>query len=199
MHITDGVLSLPVVGGAAAIAGASLVYAIMGTKEEDVPRISLLSGAFFVFSLISIPVGPTSVHPLLGGLLGIVLGRKAPIAIFVGLLLQTLLFQHGGITSLGVNMLLVVIPALIAGKIFYGTKRLPVFARAALAGGIAVIGTVGLLVMLLLLSSPMYGEGLLSVVNILMAGYLPLTVIEASVTGFAINFLWRARPSLLQA
>ncbi|MCW3489419.1 CbiM family transporter [Dethiobacter alkaliphilus] len=197
MHITDGVVSLPVAGAAAAAAGVSLVYAVKNTKEEEIPRLSLLSGAFFVFSLISVPVGPTSVHPLLAGLLGIMLGVKAPIAIFIGLLLQALLFNHGGLTTLGVNLILVAVPALIAGKLFYVLKRLSVFTRAALVGGIGVMACVLLLVLLLLITDQLFADGRFSVVNILLIGYTPLMIVEAVVTGFAINFLYRSRPGLL--
>ena len=197
MHITDGIVSLPVAGAAAAVAGASLVYAVKNTLEEEIPRLSLLSGAFFVFSLISVPVGPTSVHPLLGGLLGIMLGRKAPIAIFIGLLLQALLFNHGGITTLGVNLLLVTVPALIAGQLFYSLKRPSVFVRATLAGGVGVICTVLLLIILLLFTDQLFATGQFSVVNILLVGYTPLVFVEGLVTGFAINFLYRSRPGLL--
>ena len=197
MHITDGVVSLPVAGVAAAVTGASLVYALKNTSEEEIPRISLLSGAFFVFSLISIPVGPTSVHPLLAGLLGIMLGRRAPLAIFIGLLLQALLFNHGGLTTLGVNMLLVAVPALFVGKLFYGLKRFSVFVRAALAGGVGVAACVMLLIFVLLLSDQLFATGQFSVVNMLIVGYTPLLAVEAMLTGFAINFLYRARPGLL--
>ncbi|WP_244269516.1 energy-coupling factor ABC transporter permease [Natronincola ferrireducens] len=41
------------------------------------------------FSLISIPVAPSSIHPLLGGLLGIIVGKRNTIAVFIGLLLQS--------------------------------------------------------------------------------------------------------------
>lgn len=198
MHIADGAVSLPVAGAAALGAGAIMIYAIKGTKSEEIPQISLLTGAFFAFSLISLPVGPTSVHPLLGGLLGIILKRRAPIAIFVGLLLQALLFRHGGITTLGVNLLLFSLPALLADKIFSALKRHSVFAGAAIAGGGAVAGGVFLLVVLLLATDPIYGSGFLSVVNLLVAGHAPLMVIEGLLTGFAVSLLHRTKPHVLE-
>lgn len=197
MHIADGAVSLPVAGVAALGAGAVLAYAIKGTKSEEIPQISLMTGAFFALSLISLPVGPTSVHPLLGGLLGILLKRRAPIAIFAGLLLQALLFRHGGITTLGVNLMLFALPALLADKIFTGLKRLSVFTAAAVAGGGAVAGGVLLLVLLLLATDPVYGSGFLSVVNLLVLGHLPLMIIEGLLTGFAVSLLHRTRPHVL--
>lgn len=198
MHIADGAVSLPVAGAAALGAGAIMVYSVIGTKSEEIPQISLLTGAFFAFSLVSLPVGPTSVHPLLGGLLGIMLRRRAPIAIFVGLLLQALLFRHGGITTLGVNLLLFALPAFLAAKIFAALKRFSVFAGAALAGGGAVAAGVILLVLLLLLTNPIYGSGIFSVANLLVAGHAPLMIIEGLLTGFAVKLLYRAKPHVLE-
>lgn len=197
MHLSDGVIDLSVCGTAGAGAAALLAYSAKGVKQEEIPRISLLTGAFFVVSLIHVPIGPTSAHMLLGGLMGIMLGRRAPIAIFLALLLQTLLFQHGGLTTLGVNMLLVSIPALAAGKIFYILKNVPVFWRGSLAGGVGVIGCLILLIIVLLISEQRYGEGAISVVNVLAATYLPLMLIEAAITGFAVQMLYRTRPELL--
>jgi cobalt/nickel transport system permease protein len=57
--------------------------------------------AFFVASLIHVPFGPTSVHLLIPGLVGAMLGPSAFLSIGLGLLLQSLLFQFGGITALG--------------------------------------------------------------------------------------------------
>lgn len=91
------------------------------------PKISLFSGAFFVASLINIPIGPTSVHPLLGGLLGLILGKHAPLAVLVGLILQVLLFQHGGISTFGANMLLMSLPAIFVYWLFTYTKRFTLF------------------------------------------------------------------------
>ena len=114
MHIADGVLSTPVAVGASALTAAAIAYSVKGMKEEDIPKTSLMAGVFFAVSLISIPVGPSSIHPLFAGLLGVVLGRRAPLAIFVGLLLQAVLFQHGGLSTLGANTLMLAIPALLS-------------------------------------------------------------------------------------
>ena len=96
MHLADGVLSTPVIVATYGISIASMAYVAKGIKDEDIPKISLMAGTFFAVSLISIPVPPTSVHPLLCGLIGIILGKKAPWAFFPALLLQALLFRHGG-------------------------------------------------------------------------------------------------------
>ena len=197
MHIADGVLSTPVAAGTSALTAAALVYSVKGMKEEEIPKTSLMAGVFFAVSLISIPVGPSTIHPLFAGLLGVMLGRRAPLAIFVGLLLQAVLFQHGGLTTLGANTLMLAVPALLAYKLFYGMTNRPVFLRGALVGGLSVMITVVLLVVLLFLTDPRFGEGTLSVINILVVGHLPLAVIEALVTGSALQLIQRAKPEML--
>ena len=54
-------------------------------------------------SSIYIPIPPASVHLILNGLLGVVLGYFAFPAILIGLLFQALVIGHGGLTTLGVN------------------------------------------------------------------------------------------------
>ncbi len=198
MHIADGVLSTPVAVGASALTAAAIAYSVKGMKEEEIPKTSLMAGVFFAVSLISIPVGPSSIHPLFAGLLGVILGRRAPLAIFVGLLLQAVLFQHGGLTTLGANTLMLAIPALLSYKLFHALPDRPVFLRGALVGGLSVMVTVAVLIVLLLATDPRFGEGIWSVVNILVVGHLPLAGIEALVTGSALRLIAGAKPEMLK-
>ena len=130
VHLSDGILIWPwlLLGFAASaclVAGASMRIA-----DEEIPRIGLLTAAFFVASLIHVRVGPTSVHLLFNGLVGIVLGGRAVLAIAVGLLLQAFLLGHGGYYTLGLNCCIIAIPALFARPIFRrlsGTNRYPSF------------------------------------------------------------------------
>lgn len=197
MHIADGVLSVPTVGGAVVAAGGLLWYSARGLKAEDVPRISLLAGAFFVSSLFRVPIGVTSVHPVLLGLSGVFLGRRAPLAVLLGLLLQALLFQHGGLTTLGANLLIMGLPALVAGLAFSTLRRVPPALRGVLVGGLAVVLAVALLVLFLVLSAGYYYNGPFSLVYVLSASYLPILLIEAALTGFAVRLLQRVRPELI--
>lgn len=198
MHLADGVLNLPTAVATYGITAGLLGYAIKKIREEEMPRISLMTGAFFAVSLISIPIGPSSIHPFLGGLLGVILGRRAPLAFFVGLLLQAVLFQHGGLTTLGANTMMLAVPALLVHKLFHALSGKGLFLRGALAGGLAVVGTVLILIIVLLFSDQRFGEGFFSVVNLLIVGHLPLVAIEALLTGFALNLLHTAKPELLE-
>ena len=198
MHLADGVLSLPVAVAAYVGAGALVAYSLKGVQEEEIPMISLMTGGFFAISLISIPVGPSTVHPILGGLLGVILGRRAPLAFFVGLLLQAILFQHGGLSTLGANTLMLALPALLVHKLFLGIQKRSVFMGGALAGGLAITGTLVLLISFLLFSDQRFAEGFFSVINLLAVGHLPLIAVEGLITGYAVKFLYNARPGMLK-
>lgn len=196
MHVADSVLSVSVAIGTTIAAVGLVTYALKGIKEEEIPKISLLTGAFFVSSLINIPIGPTSVHPLLGGFLGLVIGRRAPLGIFIGLILQATLFQHGGLSTLGANTLLMSLPALFVywlSTVFHKTSP---FTKGFFSGFLAICGGAVLLIILLLFSDQRYSEGTFSVINILLIAYLPLALFEGLLTGFSVKYLYAVRPSL---
>ncbi|WP_138416285.1 CbiM family transporter [Aquibacillus sediminis] len=199
MHVADGVLSISIAVATTAGAVGVLTYALKGTNEEEIPKISLLSGTFFVASLINIPIGPTSIHPLLGGFLGLVLGRRAPLAVFVGLVLQAILFQHGGISTFGANMLLMSIPALLIHWLFTYWKSPSLFWKGCIAGFTAIGVAVCLLIVLLLLSDARYGSGSFSVIQIVLVSYFPLALLEGVLTGFALHHLASIKPYLFKS
>src|SRR5260370_25043830 len=103
VHISDGVLSWPWLAGGFIVAAFLALPGAWRIRDEEIPEVALLTAAFFVVSLAHVPVGPTSVHLLFNGLVGVVLGWRACLAIPVGLLLQAILLQHGGYTAVGIN------------------------------------------------------------------------------------------------
>ena len=125
IHISDGVLSPPWLAAGFALAGLLALLAAYRVRDEEIPRIAILSAAFFIASLIHLRLVPTSVHLLLNGLVGVVLGRRAPLAILIGLALQAALLGHGGFTTIGINTCVLTLPALLAGWMFAGVHRLP--------------------------------------------------------------------------
>jgi cobalt/nickel transport system permease protein len=118
VHISDGVLAWPWLAGGFALAAVLVALAMYKVRDEEIPRIALMTAAFFVASLIHVPIGPTSVHLLLNGLLGVILGRRAPLAVLLGLMLQAVLLGHGGFTAIGVNTCIMALPALGAAWLF---------------------------------------------------------------------------------
>jgi ABC-type Co2+ transport system permease subunit len=143
VHISDGVLTTPWLAAGFVWASLLLALASWRIRDEEIPRVAILTAAFFVSSMIHIRVGPTSIHLLLTGLVGVMLGRRAALAIAVGLLLQMMLIGHGGWSSLGVNTCVMALPALLCWLLFQGLHRIPWIthpaARCALVGCSAVI------------------------------------------------------------
>src|SRR5258708_24003609 len=99
-------------------------------RDEARIRAAILASAFFVASQIHVgrPVG--TAHLLLNSLVGVILGRRALLAIPVGLFMQMVLFGHGGWTTLGLNSCIMGLPALLAWLLFDGIRRVPWFTRS---------------------------------------------------------------------
>ncbi|MGK7879318.1 MAG: energy-coupling factor ABC transporter permease [Crocosphaera sp.] len=86
--------------------------------QANIPKASLLTAAFFVGSSIHIPLPPTSIHLILNGLMGTLLGYYAFLAIPIGLFFQAVIFNHGGMSTLGVNTIIMGVPAIAAYHLF---------------------------------------------------------------------------------
>jgi cobalt/nickel transport system permease protein len=125
VHISDGVLAAPWWLGGYAVAAAFIALAVWRIRDDEVPRIALLTAAFFVISLIHVPLGFTSVHLLMNGLVGILLGPRAALAIACSLFLQYWLIGHGGLQTLGVNTCIIALPALFAWLLMWACQQLP--------------------------------------------------------------------------
>lgn len=196
MHISEGILSAPVLLGGGALTIVGTTIGLRKLNYERIMTVALLASTFFVASLIHIPLGPGSVHLLLGGLMGIILGWAAFPAILTALLLQALFFQYGGLLVLGVNTFNMAAPAVLCGL----TLR-PWLHRGKIRQGSAgfLAGFCSLLLSALLtagslwLSNPGFGPA----AGILVAGNVPVMVIEGGITFFIVGFLARVQPEIL--
>jgi cobalt/nickel transport system permease protein len=129
VHISDGILAAPWWLGGFVLAAVLLWIAAYRLRDEEVPRIALLTAAVFIASSIHVRLGPSSVHLLLNGLAGVLLGWRVSLAIAVGLLLQAVLIGHGGYYALGVNTCVLTLPALACGLLFRRLHGLPATKR----------------------------------------------------------------------
>ena len=210
MHLPDGL-----VHGGMAIAGYGACAALVGLslwrvdRLPDpgalVPRAALVAAVFFAGSLVSIPVPPTSVHLMLSGLVGVLLGWLAVPVVLIGLFFQAILFGHGGVTTLGLNGLILGLPALVAfaGWRLAGGDRLGRRVAMALAAGLGaggVILAVGLFAAIVLLGLPADLDAATErrAVGIFIWAHLPVMLIEGVVTATAVGFLHRAGSGLLR-
>jgi cobalt/nickel transport system permease protein len=202
VHISDGVLSPPWWSAGFVIAGLLLIPAVLSIADEEIPRIGLLTAAFFVASSIHVRIGAVSVHLLLNALVGVVLGRRAPLAISVGLLLQAWLLAHGGYTTLGINCAVISVPALVAPVLFqflaghYGLPgRRRAFWAGAVTGFFTVVFTAAINATVLIFGGI---EDWTIIAGPQFAIYLVLGVIEAVILGVAAQYLVRVKPELLR-
>jgi cobalt/nickel transport system permease protein len=196
MHISDGVLPTAVSVGSYLVGAGLVAWSAHRTQTEELPKVAVVSAAFFVASLIHVPFGPTSVHLLIPGLAGALLGSSAFLAIALGLLLQSLLFQFGGLTALGANALMMGIPALFCGWLFARFRGRAKARQALLGGLVGGLGTgLAALVLALLLMSG--GEDFLGVAQVALAAHVPVFISEGLVSFFTISFLIKVKPELL--
>ena len=198
MHISDGVLPISVAVGGYVASAALVAWSARRTRSEELPKLAVMTAAFFVASLVHVPLGPTSVHLIIPGLTGALLGPSAFLSIGLGLLLQCLLFQFGGITALGANALMMGLPALACGWFFQRYKGRTQVRQAAVGGLAGAFGTVlAALILAILLATG--GEDFFGVAKIALLAHVPVVIIEGLVTAFTIGFLARVKPELLQS
>ena len=199
VHIVDGALAGEVVAGGAVLAVGGLALGLRTLDLERIPAAGLLSATFFTASLIHVPLGPSSVHLIMNGLAGLVLGWAAFPALFVGLLLQAVFFGFGGVTVLGVNTIAIALPAVLVGLAARPLLREPAPGRAAvvgaLAGGAAIAGTAVLVAAALTLS----GEAFVPAAKLVLVAHVPVIVVEAFVCAAAVVLIRKVKPELFGA
>ena len=196
MHISEGVLAAPVLFSGLALALAGTAIGLKKLSLEQTGRAGILAASFFVASLIHIPFGPGSVHLILNGMVGLLLGWGAFPAILTALALQALLFHYGGLTVLGVNTVIMALPAVVGHYLFraLARRRGRWLAAAGFAAGFLAVLLAALLAALTLVFSD---ENFLEAAWMLGAAHLPVMVIEGIVTAICVSFLNRAHPALL--
>ena len=197
MHISEGVLSAPVLITGAIGAIACVAYGLRKIDHDRIPEAAILSSAFFVVSFIHVPIGPSSVHLVLNGLMGLLLGWIAFPAILVALIFQAILFQFGGITSLGVNTLVMGIPAVIVYYLCNNQIRSENMAAASIFAFLA--GALGVFLAGLLMATSLVftGESFIQIAKLTIIAYMPIMLIEGIITTVSINFLKKVKPEIL--
>ncbi len=196
MHIADGIVSGAVIaagfGGAAILAVATM----RNVDLEEIPKISVVTAVFFVANFIHIPLIVASIHLILNGVAGIILGKRAFMAIMLGVVLQSF-FGFGGISVIGVNSVMLGGGALFA----YGIWQLRHYVSipnkevvfGALAGGLGIFFS-GCILALALVTT---GDAFLVTAQAVLGYHLILMMIEGAVAGACVSFLMKTKPDLL--
>lgn len=196
VHLSDGVLTGAWIVVGFLLAILMLLPAVIRIADDEIPRIALLAAAFFVSSLIHVPLGVVSVHLLLTGLLGAILGARSGLAIGVGLTLQAVLLGHGGFTALGWNIVVMTLPAWGAWWIFRGVRKCGSLAVAGFVTGSLAVVTTCIVHASVLIVAGQEDYTLLASAGIL--AHAPLAILEGVVLATTATYVGKVKPQLLQ-
>ena len=197
MHISDGVLSLEATVVVSAISVIALAKAIKELKNDDISITAVASAMFFIASFIHIPFGVTQIHLILLGVIGILISWSSFVAIFVALLLQALLLGYGGIASLGVNLFIMAMPAVVVYYLYNTSfvKNLNDKIKFFLVGFLGTFFATVFLTLILYFSKEEYNYVAISVFGINIITML----IEGTISMFLLLFIKKVYPKILKA
>ena len=190
MHISEGVLSAPVLLAGWAVTAPAVAAILWRVKQAEIPRIACFSALFFVASFVHLPVGVSSMHLMLSGLVGAFLGSRAILAIFVALFLQGVFFGFGGLSVLGVNTAVIGFPAVLGGLFAAAAKAQELKARMQkiylfLAGFVPIVCSMLFLDLVLFIS----GREFFAIATLISLEGAILAVLEGIITLFALSFI----------
>jgi len=212
MHISEGILPLT---------WASLWYAVaapfvaLGLRQlsrisrEDLamkPLVGLLAAVVFIISCMPIPV-PTAgscSHPCGTGIAAILVGPLVSVVIStVALLIQALVMAHGGLSTLGADIVSMGVVGSFAGWSVFRLFRLAGagLGTAAFAAGVATDWATYLATSIELASGIRGAEPFLPLAGKIVLAFvptqLPLGLLEGAMTAGMVTLLARKRPDLL--
>ena len=207
MHIPDGFLNAPVAAATWGAGVASLAWALREerTESDPVPAPTLGALAAFVFAgqLVNLPVLPGTSGHLVGGTLAAALAgpRHGLLVMAAVLAVQALLFQDGGITAYGANLLAMGGGGALCGfAVAAFVARLVPGVRGLVAGPVlgAFAGTLAgaVLIALALAVSGLYPVRV--VLPVMLAFHVPIALLEAALTGAVLATVVRWRPDIVR-
>ena len=190
MHISEGVLSAPVLLAGWVVTAPAVAVILWRVRQSEIPRIACFSALFFVASFVHLPVGVSSMHLMLSGLVGAFLGSRAILAIFVALFLQGVFFGFGGLSVLGVNTAVIGFPAVLGGLFAAAAKAQELKVRTQkiylfLAGFVPIVCSMLLLDLVLFIS----GREFFAIATLISLEGAILAVLEGIITLFALSFI----------
>lgn len=212
MHISEGILPIDWAGAWFFVAALFVYWGLRTIKQKRAadPRVltmvAMVGAAVFVISCMPVPIPwiGTCSHPCGTGLGALLIGPGPTVVVAsVALLLQALLLAHGGLTTLGANIVAMgVAGAFCAFGVFRCLRvvKVPVFVSALAAGTISDWATYAMTS--LELSAALHGDGSLwamfaAVMVAFMPTQLPLGIAEGLLTAVAYRFVWDHRPELV--
>jgi len=143
VHIPDGFLDTKTIIVTNLISGTALYVAFRrlnrAVSPEKVPLMGVLASFAFAAQLLAFPVAAgTSAHITGAVLLAVILGPfTSLVLIAMILLLQALLFQHGGVLTLGANLINLGLAGSLFGYVVYRIRE--DFLMAGVAAFLAMV------------------------------------------------------------
>ena len=208
MHIPDGFLDLPVAVATGAAAALAVGYACSRLSKtlppEKIPLLGVAGAFVFAGQMINFPVaGGTSGHLLGAALITILLGPWAAMLVITAVLIvQCFVFQDGGLSALGANIVnMAVVGPLLAALFYRGLRRVASgraqpYVAAAVTAWMTVVAAAAACSLELVAS----GTAAASVVFPAMLGvHMLIGCGEAALTVGALAVVCAARPDLLPA
>src|SRR5512143_180905 len=205
MHVPDGFLSAGVAGATWTAGAATLGWALRAERRspERVPAGTLgaLSGFVFAAQLVNVPLLPGTSGHLVGAMLATALVGpwRGLVVMAVVLAVQALLFQDGGVTAYGANLLAMGGGGGLGGcAVASLVDRLVPGARGRVAGPVAG-AFVGTLVGAALIATALAASGLYpaaTVLPLMLSLHVPIALLEAALTGAILGTVLRWRPDL---
>lgn len=209
MHIPDGFINLPtsVAGGvvAAGLVATSVRKAAERFDDRQVPLAGLVAAFIFAMQMLNFPVaGGTSGHLLGGALAAILVGPwVGGLCMTVVFVVQALVFADGGLTALGLNVIVMGYVTCFAGYgVFVALRRILPATRAAATGAAAVSAWCGVMasasVFVLYYAIGGGGDAPIGTVALAMLGVHALVGIgEGVITGVTVGAVLATRPDLV--
>ncbi|MEB3292110.1 MAG: energy-coupling factor ABC transporter permease [Synechococcales bacterium] len=207
LHIPDGLLNLPVMTVTWAMTIGFLAIALKQVEREyqerTVPLMGVCAAFIFAAQMINFPIpGGSSGHLLGGTLAGALLGPWAgSLVMAVVFMVQGFIFQDGGITVMGANIVNMGLIGTFLGYYLFRTLRHwighhqlrgMVVATAIAAWTSVVVASIACAFQLAL-----SGTAELTVSLIAMIGWhVMIGLGEALITVSTVTFIWRTRSDL---
>lgn len=197
MHIVDGALAAPILLSGAVLAIAGVYIGLKKMDYEQLPLVGVLASVFFIASYIHLPLGFSSVHLIMNGLLGILLGWVAFPALLVALLLQVIFFGFGGLLVLGVNTFNIALPAVIIYYLCGPGIRHSSAKVAAMWGAIGGAGAIILTSVMVAFSLALSGESFVLAAKAVLPAHIPIMVLEGFVSYAAVYLIHTVKPEFI--
>ncbi|WP_286239432.1 cobalt transporter CbiM [Neptuniibacter halophilus] len=197
MHIVDGALAVPVLAAGAALTVAGVAIGLKKMDYDHLPQVGVLSAAFFIASYIHLPIGFSSVHLILNGLIGLALGWAAFPALLVALFLQAVFFGFGGFLVLGVNAVNIALPAVLIYYLCRPGIQASSPKLAAFWGAVGGAGSIVLTTIMVAFSLMLSGEAFLLAAKATFVAHIPVMVVEGFVTAAAVLLIRKVKPAFL--